>query len=66
MNKTLHRVEDSQGQVLTDPQKILEEIQDFYTKLYQENKQLDKRYIDKLEIPRIPEELKEELKNQLR
>ena len=63
-NKTLYRIEDQQGQIITESTKILDEVKQFYAELYTEKKekgQLDETYINKLDIPCIPQDLREQL-----
>ena len=59
--KTLYRIQNSEGVILTDETQILQEIRQFYLDLYTSKGSIDATYLDKLQIPKIPDELKIEL-----
>ena len=69
--KTINRVQDAQGNLITDSDKILKEIHSFYGKLYSNigrddyNDDFDEVLFDKLEIPKLSEEQKQTLENSL-
>ena len=65
VSKTIQRLEMEDGRMLTVGKEILEEIRTFYQKLYTSSGPIDKSYVDKLEIPRLPDEVKNELEEEI-
>ena len=67
--KTISRVQDSQGNITSDPDKILSEIQSFYSKLYTFtgwdgiSDNVNETLFDKIDIPRLSDEEKQFLEN---
>ena len=61
VNKTLYRVRKSNGEVTENKDEILDEIKTFYEKLYKSQGPISTQYIEKLEIPKISEDLQIEL-----
>ena len=60
-NRTISRLFDSEGKLLTDTQEILQEIRMFYQNLYTTRGTMDMSYVDTVDIPQLSEEVKEQL-----
>lgn len=69
--KTINRVQNSQGNIVSDPNIILQEIQSFYSKLYSEcdrdvqNENSNDTIFSNLDIPQLSEGEKHYLENPL-
>ena len=61
LSKTLQRLKTETGQTLTDGKEILQEISQFYVKLYTTNGDIDKTLTENLEVPKLSEEIKQQL-----
>ena len=59
--KTLFKLADQNGLIVEQPNQILDEIRTFYDNLYTSRQYVDLSYLDKLEIPQLPEQIKMEL-----
>ena len=60
LNKTIYRLEDKAGNSVEGEEQILQEIQNYFCDLYTEKNTPDLRYINKLHIPQVSLEIKEE------
>ena len=56
--KTIFRVKSPTGQIVDTEKEVLKEIQTFYSRLYTSKGQIDYSYLDKLEIPKITQEMR--------
>ena len=61
VNRTLYKLRTENDIVLDTQEEILEEIRDYYAKLYTSKGPINTEYVKKLEIPKIPLDLKEKL-----
>lgn len=70
--KNINRVHDTHGNLITDPNKILKEIEQFYTKLYSNmdeehgitnENDVNETLFDKIDIPKLTEDEKQILEN---
>ena len=59
--KTIYRLENEKGEIITNEKQVLQTIRQFYKNLYTSVGSIDTSYLDKLKIPRITDELKKEL-----
>ena len=62
--KTILRMSDKEGKIITNEKQILEEINCFYQKLYSKPNQNEwdmNKYMEKLDYPKIEQKMKEEL-----
>ena len=61
VNKTLYRVKNPKGEIVDQPDSVLNEIKEFYKNLYTSKGRIDTGYINKIEVPSISEEMKAQL-----
>ena len=60
-NKTLFRIRDDRNnKIIMNQEEILQGIKIFYESLYTSSGPITRDYAEKLDIPKIPEELKAE------
>ena len=66
LNKTMLKVNDEKGRLLTNPNQILERQSEFYATLYQNNKQISFNLVNTTGVKITEEDKKEIWINQLR
>ena len=65
INKTLYQIKSEKGETITVPSEILSEIRRYYDKLYTKTEHSDMTYLDKLNLPQIPNEVREDLESEI-
>ena len=65
VNKTIYRLKDKKGVILTEENKIWSEIKNYYEDLYSSKNVKNNDYLNKLDIPKISEEIKTELEGDI-
>ena len=65
VNKALHRVMGKSNVILEEPKEILNEIKTFYQELYSSQGGIDTKYVEKLQIPQISQQVKERLEGNI-
>ena len=59
--KTIHKIQNTQGILVSDREEVLNEIRQFYNRLYTSKGSICKYYTDNLDIPKLPEDIKKQL-----
>lgn len=65
MERAIDSIEESDGNIIVDPQEINNSFRSYYMKLYNSecisDSEIQKTFLDNLELPSIPEEHKDEI-----
>ena len=61
LKKTLYRVQNNEDKIITEPKQVLDEIKSYYKNLYISTERADLSYLDKLNMPSLPPEVRDEL-----
>ena len=65
VSKSLYRILNDQTQMIQGSQKVLKEIKNYYKNLYSSMGAIDTTYVSKLNIPKVPADIREELEQEL-
>ena len=64
-HKTLHRLQLDSGKILEQAPSVLNEIRNYCDNLYKSRGEINEKYLEKLQIPKITQEQKEMLDSEL-